>query len=392
MIKVAFIKYAGLSSGGTEKTFQDLAIGLSKKIFKVSYFYCDATPYIGSDYLHKDTDLNRKKICQSNNIKLIKFNALAKDIRIPTHDLIKCDFFKIFNKKNFDVVICARAGHSEYPIYLINNIPIIEIKHLHRMHDSHPFIVKTILICSFQKDNFYKTRQVVIPNIIKIPNFKNLDKIFDSKKFKFGFHQRDDDGIFSNIALQAYSKIESKNTLFIILGGSQRYKELADKLKIKNIIFLKYNSDLKYIHTFLNSIDVFCHNRSDGELCSTAIIEALYHSLPIISHEAPNKGHYEQIQNAGFVSKNVNEYAQYMSDLMFNSNLRNNLSLNAKKIYENTYNMDHNINKIEKIIINSISKKFNLLYRLRYSLYLFKILFSNNLRLFIIRCSTLINL
>ena len=44
-IKIAFIKYAGCASGGTEKFLQVIAANLNKNKFEVDYFYCDATPY-----------------------------------------------------------------------------------------------------------------------------------------------------------------------------------------------------------------------------------------------------------------------------------------------------------------------------------------------------------
>ena len=135
-------------------------------------------------------------------------------------------------------------------------------------------------------------------------------------KFVFGMHQRDDDNIFSPIPLEAYSLIESSNTLFLLLGGSSKYKEQSVKLGIKNIEFIPTTPLLESIHKFLNSLDVYAHGRRDGEQCSTAIIEAMYHGLPVISHTAPSMGQAEQIGEGGLIVKNVSEYAGAMKKFM----------------------------------------------------------------------------
>ena len=62
----------------------------------------------------------------------------------------------------------------------------------------------------------------------------------------------------------------------------------------------------------MNTLTVYAHGRADGEQCSTAIIEAMSHGLPIISHSAPSMGHAEQIGNAGAVVDNVDYYAIMM--------------------------------------------------------------------------------
>ena len=85
---------------------------------------------------------------------------------------------------------------------------------------------------------------------------------------------------------------------------------------IKNIQFLPTTASLGNIHKFLNTLDVYAHGRKDGEQCSTAIIEAMSHGLPIVSHMAPSMGQKEQIGDGGLVVKNVSEYANTMNKFM----------------------------------------------------------------------------
>ena len=58
-IRVAFVKFCGMATGGTEKVLQTIAANLDKNKFLVDFYYCDTAPYIGSDFVHPDNDLDR---------------------------------------------------------------------------------------------------------------------------------------------------------------------------------------------------------------------------------------------------------------------------------------------------------------------------------------------
>jgi hypothetical protein len=60
-IRVAFIKFGGLATGGTERFLHAIAGCLPKDDFIVDYYYCDSAPYLGSDWVHPDTDPFRKR-------------------------------------------------------------------------------------------------------------------------------------------------------------------------------------------------------------------------------------------------------------------------------------------------------------------------------------------
>ena len=90
----------------------------------------------------------------------------------------------------------------------------------------------------------------------------------------------------------------------------------------------------------MNTLKVYAHGRADGEQCSCAIIEALAHNLPVISHTAPSMGHLEQIGNAGKVVSNPIQYSEMMTKLLEDKEYYKECSANAKKIYESTYGID----------------------------------------------------
>jgi len=75
------VKYGGLSAGGTEKYLQTLAAHLPKDRFAIDYFYTHATPLIGSDWKHPETNPDRVAYMQSKNINTIEISCEARDYR-----------------------------------------------------------------------------------------------------------------------------------------------------------------------------------------------------------------------------------------------------------------------------------------------------------------------
>ncbi len=366
--KIAFIKFGGMAFGGTEKVLQTIASELPKNRFIVDFFYCDASPYLGSDYKHIDTDLSRIAYCVENGVNLIKFNVDFKDVRIPTHDWVNTDFWKFFKEDNYEIIITGRAGHPEYPFNMINKAKIIDTIHLAGMAENKVNVYKTILISKEQRESWIgaggpKKKSTIIPNPVKV--YETKEKYEHKDHFVFGMHQRDDDNIFSPIPLEAYKRIESKNTMFILLGGSIKYRNQAELLGIKNIRFLPTTADIQVIHKFLNSLDVYAHGRKDGEQCSTAIIEAMSHGLPFISHTAPSMGHVEQIKDAGLIAKDVDEYCEGMLKFIKDENFYESCSKQSKYRYELIYSLDsvleQYISVIDEVLLARSVNSFDIL-------------------------------
>ena len=162
-------------------------------------------------------------------------------------------------------------------------------------------------------------------------------------------HQRRDNHIFSSIPLEAYDEIEDDNTAFLLLGGSVNYQKQARDLGLKNFKHLPSVGELEPIHKFLNTLDVFAHGRADGEQCSCAIIEAMSHGLPVISHTAPSMGQLEQIGDAGKVVENYEQYSNVMIDMLYDKNYYKKCADNSKKRYNEIYKLESIIKKYADI-------------------------------------------
>jgi len=355
-IKVACLKFDGLSSGGTEKYIQTISTLLDKSKYDVDYFYTekvDCNVYNNVGMNHIGPNIDRLNYLKSNGVNLIKVE-IGNRYNYPPYEWVCHNLFNLFKEDNYDIIQIARGGYTEYPFNQINRTKIIDSVH-GDMGEDKPNIKKVILLCEWQA-NIWGSRggnlskAEIIPSLVYVPEKNNLnfreELSIPKDAFVYGFHQASNPNIFSPISLAAYSLVNNDNNYFLILGGSQKHRDQA--IGMKNVIFLDFSSDINIIHKFLSTIDVFAHSRSDGEVCSAAIIEAMYHGKPIISHKALNMGHLEQIDGCGRVCEDIDEYVKEMRLL------ENNKDYYLEKS-ENTivrYYQKYDYNKIEKKINN----------------------------------------
>jgi glycosyltransferase involved in cell wall biosynthesis len=359
-IKVAFIKFGGLCAGGTERFLHAIASNLPNEEFIVDYHYCDAAPYLGSDWKHPDTDPFRKKYLEDKNVNLIKFNVGFKDVRTPRHDWVDTNFWETFNEDNYDVIISGRAGHPEYPFYLIKNKPIINILTLIAGVDNQSNVFRTIQISDWAGQRWIEqggdaSKLTIIPIFQEFPKppFNNIrEKLGLTNKFIYGFHQRNTEDLFSEVPLLAYKQIQNDDTSFILLGGSSRYRQQANELGLINFVSLEHTGDENEIHSFLDSIDVFTHGRNDGETFGAVFTEAMYHKKPCISHKAAANGHIEVIGPSGVVFErhDINGYSNEMLKLKNDSGYYNDKSLNGFNHYISNYSLETQIGRIVEIL------------------------------------------
>ena len=357
MKKIAFIKFAGMASGGVEKYLQTIACLLPKDEFEIDFFYTNAAPFINSSFVHPDNDDRRIKLMEDNGINLIKVNVEAKIGDKEPYEWINTDLWDLFDESKYYAVQTGRGGYPEYPFNLINDTKIIDSIHSFSGEDK-PNIEKAILLCEWQLDKWSssggnKDKAVVIPGLISVPKKRksNLRQKLGipENAFVFGFHQGNRSEIFSPASLMAYSKIAHENNYFLIMGGAENHRDFANKMSNPNVRVLDHSSSVEEIHDFLSSIDVFAHARSDGEVCSAAIIEALYHEKPVISHPALNMGHKEQIEGCGKMVESVDQYACEMVCMEKNRNYYQGLSFKAGEKYKSKYSYDAVKDKILKV-------------------------------------------
>ena len=355
-MKIAFCKFAGLANGGTEKYLQAIAIIFKKHGHDIDYYYTNAATILNSNWKHPDNDKNREELLKSNGINLIPIHVEFR----KHNSWINSNFFEKFNENNYEYLITAGNGEPEFPYMELNNIKII-----HTVHGDHVFnksnIIKSVLLCNWQANRWRQnsgdsTKLEIIPSIVYTPQtyIKEFRKKYNipENAFVYGLHQRNDVNISSTISLQAFSKMKNDNIYCVILGYTSVHKNYVNSNNIKNVILLDCTSDINEMHEFLDGIDVYAHCRVDGEVCSAAIIEAMYHKKPIISYPGQNMGHVEQLENCGKMCYSVDEYLKEMINLKEDKNYYNEMSNKIDIKYKTTY--DYNIveNKILELIKN----------------------------------------
>lgn len=354
-IKIAFVKFGGLASGGTEKFLQQISANLPRDLFDVDYYYCDAAPYIGSDYKHATTDPIREEYMRSKGVNLIKFKVTYKDVTAPTHDWIGTDFWDKFDEAKYDIVQTGRSGHPEYPFYKMNNVAIVDSIHLSGMVDNQPNIAAVVHVSEWNKKQWVKAGgNASIAEVIYLPiempkelPTHNLRKELGLEgKFVYGMHQRADDGIYSPAVLEAYRQIETNDTAYILLGGSDKYREQAEQTGIRNFVRLPYSGDMTHVYSFLNTLDVYAHGRQDGEVNSQSLAEAMAFGKPIVSHFGSSaNGHVETIGDAGIVHGHFDSYLFEWINLRENKGYREWRSENARRRFAEHYSFEKNIGK-----------------------------------------------
>ena len=370
-IRVAIIKLYGMSSAGTESFLREVARNLNKERFGVTFFYSDRVEHINGtcDFENLNEDV-LKEMRECENISLIPFSAKV-DLSHPYQNFVKTDFWEKFDENNFDIILTGKYSWPSYPFTKIKRIPIIDgVHYLGKIVDNSYNISRVINISKWSENKWIRNggdrkRSVVIYHPIQIEEEEKGDNLREKldlgERFVFGLHQRVSDGIFSKIPLEAYKKVESDKTAFVILGGSKLYSKQAEDLNLKNFIQLGATGDKKRICQFLRTLDVYSHGRFDGETFGRAICEGMFFSLPVISHKSHrDNGHVETVGNAGVICENgdVEKYSEEMQKLMTDKSYYKMRSENSKKRFEENYDVKDQIKKIEKLLENALKNPY----------------------------------
>jgi glycosyltransferase involved in cell wall biosynthesis len=344
-MKVAFVKFAGMASGGIEKYLQTIAIMLKKENFDVDFYYTNAAPFTNG-WVHPDNSNERIKLCHESGINLIPVHVEQKQGHHIPYEWINTDFFEKFDESKYDFIHTGRSGYPEYPFNLINTCPIVDSIHSFVGEDK-PNIKKAILLCKWQAEKWAQNggnikKAEIIPSIVKVPRKRpsSIRQILNIPEdaFVYGLHQGNRDDIFSPNALLAYAKVQNPNNYYLMMGGCKAHRDMAQQLKLKNIKFVDFCNETEVIHDFIAALDVYAHARSDGEVCSAAIIEAMYHGKPVITHPALNMGHLEQVEGCGKVAHTLDEYANEMLLLENSPDYYKEKSEKTLNRYEEKYN------------------------------------------------------
>lgn len=371
-IRVAVISMNGLSPGGTETFLRKIIMDLPKQFFECTFFYCDLPLQKqfqnnwGGNELHLQELITSGVECKKFRIQEIDFTSKSKN-------WLGSDLFQIFSQDNFDVILTGRVGNPAYPYNEIRKTPIVDTIHIKGGLDLQANIMKSIHL-SGENAYWYIKRGGLIRDVtlmypliestrVTTLNYRDSLKIKD--KIVVGMHQRNDDSIFSDIPLKAFSHLERQtNLFFLMLNGSQKYVEQAKELNLQNVHFLPTANNEFEKQLFLNTLDIYCHGRADGETNSAAIAEAMRHSLPVITHRTQrSNGQREQVSMCGFFAHNLEEYIAILEKLVSDSRLRSDSGQASSFSFKTLYSYERQIQRISAEIFIAYQRTHNPLIR-----------------------------
>jgi glycosyltransferase involved in cell wall biosynthesis len=358
-LNLSIIAYAGISYGGAHRQVIRLACALDKKKINVRFFWCKHKKDIGSTFIFPELDYNNLDILRAHGVDVVEFNVEARDIRRRFHPWLNTNFWEIFRKYETDLVFTAKAGYPEYPFILMKH-PVVEWNVFSSLD------VTGNLVMSVSQSDWVQnawlniggdsTKNTLIYPFVPEPQTQDgLRKYLgiSVSDVVIGFHQREDDHIYGEQALIAYSLLDMKirkKTKFLILGGSEKYVHLANKLGVC-LIKLPIEKDYEKVSKFLNSLDIYTHSGGSGETLCIAIQEAMMHGLPVITMDIKGRPNAQisTLRNSGIIVNNVNEYAERLNFIIQNNNQRLIIGAESKKIALQEYSEESCVSKFTQL-------------------------------------------
>jgi FkbM family methyltransferase len=374
-IRVAIVKFAGMTIGGSELWLQKIAANLPKDRIAIDFYYCDDTPYIGATHAISPNSPERIEYLKQNGINVIPFKVGAKNVRTPVHKWVDTDFWEKFDATKYDLVQTVKAGPKEYPFYEIP-LPVVEIVALALRPDKSKNIAWSFHSSSWQRARWVRMggsveKSSVLTAPVELPltseNYR-AELGIPATAIVAGFHQRASNDIASAIPLSAFSEIQKKypkeatNWHFIIKNGGSFYRDQAKELSLKNIHFLPQTADSTSVSKFLNTLDIFAHGRKDGETFGAILVEAMLHNLPCLSHWTQYaNAQPETMGPAGLFAETPEEYSSMLDRLFSDYEFRKKLASKAGPHAREYYSMERCLSQImgvyEKIGGGEISNK-----------------------------------
>jgi len=354
--------------------FYDINENLSKKYFRdysLYYFKGLKLRFIGAalnmimDHIeikypriYSIFDIERKiyKYCQRKNFDFVYFRATGRIVKFPLYCIL--NKINIIIESHYNIQIDTDLGFLKRVFKLGNNK---YFKGLITIHE--------ILKNQYIKYGVPKEKILVIEGAVDLLSFLKVNESHLNLRQILGFPLNKNIIIYCGSLqrgkaigdiLKTAKKLDVKDTLFYIIGGSKKenkdWKKKAKKMKIMNVFFLGFKEN-SLIPIYLKCADIlfFPYNFSEKKTVMdihttspTKLFQYMAAKKPIISSKIPT---IEKVIKSGEDALlaspgNINEIIKYISMLLKDKSLAESLAENAfKKVKNFTY-----INRCKKII------------------------------------------
>jgi glycosyltransferase involved in cell wall biosynthesis len=263
------------------------------------------------------------------------------------------DFSKIVQQHRFDIIHFARSGYFEWPF--IERLAPLQIEtNIFGFRDASLFLDKSIAICHYIAQARGATDAVIYNPIPDAALYgDNLRNALSIPEGAFVFGRIGRPANFTPIALEAFDCLVKKypDLFYIIIGPCQQTRQFVEVRKIPHVILIEPTMDDAFIDAFHRTIDILLHYRSDGEVHSTAIAQAMMYGIPVVSHITNQyNGQIETIGRTGGVARDVNEYIQLTEQFIRHPEFRTQMSRLARRVALEKYE--------QKKVVQMIQNKY----------------------------------
>jgi hypothetical protein len=324
---------------GTARSHEQIATNLNRGLFEPVILYWPGgdnsrLPYLES-VLGKDS--------------LIPFSRTKdKTGSDKGYAPVVTDFKEICQNASIDILHVARSGYYEWP--LTDRICPVQVE-TKIFADKDP---RTYVDWSFPIADFVSydqdTHQTIIPNPIPSSIQIKDPQSFRGVELPNGIIIKDTDTVYGRIGRPAgwtphgtigftAAMKANPNSYFLIVAPCPEDRAFYSTEEFKDrVIYFEPTYDDNIIQRFFNTLDVFLHYRSDGEVCSVAIGQAMANRLPVVSHRSQQfNGQVGMLADVGFVASSEAEYSDMVIRLAKDESLRKTTGLAAYTKYTKEY-------------------------------------------------------
>lgn len=225
------------------------------------------------------------------------------------------NFSEVARSLNLDVLHFARTGYYEWPF--TERLAKLQVEtNIFGCDDTSPFLDKSIAIASVLTQIKKRPADAVIPNPIpgRSPDYDSLSDLRQELGYSTGdvvLGRIGRPANFHPAALESFAALSKsqKNLRYLIVGGCEEAKRFVSSRGLDSVVtFVPPTNDDVWIERFHKTVDVFAHYRSDGEIHSTAIAQAMMYDIPVVTHRAGLNGQIETVGPGGYCATNEDDY------------------------------------------------------------------------------------
>ncbi|MCL2184477.1 MAG: glycosyltransferase family 4 protein [Treponema sp.] len=278
---------------------------------------------------------NKLFLKQLNQAKtLIKELSVSVVILNGGNTLFYTPFINKFTKK-------IMYRHATYKS--ISNL-FKRIIYIFLIHICYLFANKVIHVSNYSNNE----QKIKRKNAITVSNGVDLLK-FKERKFtnplKYLFLGRTDRTKGIKTLIDTFLQIPEHIAVLHIVGSGE-YDEYIKKINKNNIVYYGFNKDTS---SFYNDCDIFIL-LTKIENCSLSILDALNHSMPVITTNVGGNPELINEKNGFFINNSVNNFISLIYSIYENSEILSSMGKNANETVKNKFNKINTLNKIITII------------------------------------------